>query len=165
MTPSTTTACILAFVLATGSSLVQKHPDFSGEWRPIGAPAMQAPPSGGDPPPPPRTVSVTITQTGEDLKVVRQTLSGGREATYNFSYKLDGTETVNQMGPLVFHTRASWEGAALVLASNVSVEERLIGTIREIYSLEEGKLTVQSVRTGPAGPMKNTTVHERVVRD
>ena len=47
-----------------------------------------------------------------------------------FANKLDGTESVNQMGPLVFYTRGSWDGASLLLASDVSVEDQRVGTVR-----------------------------------
>src|SRR6185503_14983639 len=63
----------------------------------------------------------------------------------------------------VFYTRVSREGASLVLASDVGFDDRRIGTLRETYVLEDGKLTVETIRTGPAGTMKSKTVHERVI--
>ncbi len=159
-----TALCLLMFAIANAVSRAQARPDFSGEWHPVGrdTPPQQA--TGGGPPPPPRTLSITITQTSGELKIARRVDSNGHEAVYNFTYKLDGTESVNQMGPLVFYTHGSWEGGSLVLASDVSVEDRRIGTLRESYTLEDGKLTIDTIRTGPAGTMKDKTVHEKVVR-
>ena len=158
-----TALCLLMFVVATAASRAQARSDFSGEWRPIDR-DTPPPPTGGGPPPPPRTLSITVTQTSDALKIARRVESDGHEAVYNFTYKFDGTESVNQMGPLVFYTRGSWEGGSLVLASDVSVEDRRIGTLRESYTLTEGKLTIDTIRTGPAGTIKDKTVHERVVR-
>ena len=155
--------CFVVFALAVADPTAQNRPDFSGEWRPIdNAPAP--PPVGGGPPPPPRTLALTIAHSPGELKVARRVMSDGREAVHNFTYKLDGTESVNQMGQFVFYTRGSWEGAALLLASDVAIEDQRIGTLRETYTLEEGKLTVDTIRTGPAGTMKTKTVHEKVVR-
>lgn len=158
-----TALCFLTFAVATALSEAQGRPDFSGEWRPVSGdtPAQQR--RGGGPPPPPQTISIAVAQTSEALKITRRVESDGHEAVYNFTYKLDGTESVNQMGPLVFYTRGSWQGASLLLASDVSVEERRLGTVEETYTLEDGKLTIATVRTGPAGTMKDKTVHERIV--
>jgi hypothetical protein len=155
---------LLVFAVAAVNPDAQNRPEFSGEWRPIGDAPAPPPPVGGGPPPPPRTLALTIAQSPGELKVARRVESGGREAVYNFTYKLDGTESVNQMGPLVFYTRGSWEGTALVLASDVAAEDRRIGTLRETYTLEDGKLTVETIRTGPAGTMKDKTAHEKVIR-
>jgi hypothetical protein len=159
-----TCLCVLVLAAAAADPNRQSRPDFTGEWRPIDSAPAPAPPVGGGPPPPPRTLALTIAQTPGELKVARRTESGGRETVYNFTYKLDGTESVNQMGPLVFYTRGSWQGTALLLASDVSVEDQRIGTLRETYTLEDGKLTVDTIRTGPAGTMKNRTAHEKVIR-
>lgn len=105
-----------------------------------------------------------ITQTADELKVTRRTASGGREAIMNSSYKLNGTESLNQIGPLVFRTTAQWENGALILTSTVTTEENPIGTMRQIYSLDHGQLVVESSRSSPAGLMNDRTVHEKVVR-
>jgi hypothetical protein len=158
-----TALCLLFLSMTTGHPWAQQRPDFSGEWRPIGGDAAPPAPPGGGPPPPPRTLAITITQSPGELKIARRVESEGREAVYNFTYKVDGTETVNPMGPLVFYSRASWQGESLVVASDVGVDDRRIGTLRETYVLEDGKLTVETSRTGPAGTMKSKTVHEKVI--
>ena len=62
----------------------------------------------------------------------RRVETGGREAVYKFVYKLDGTESVNQMGPIVSKTTASWDGATLVLSSTFSADGKMMGSGREV---------------------------------
>ena len=155
---------ILLVGLAAVPAVAQRPPDFAGEWRPINQGSPRPEPPRSDAPPPPRTVAFPVPLAADALKVTRRVESGGRDASYDFSYKLDGSETVNQMGPLVFHTKAVWEGQALVLNSNVDVEDKPIGTLRETYTLDGGKLMIETVRTGPAGTIRDRTVHEKVVR-
>jgi hypothetical protein len=78
-----------------------------------------------------------------------------------FTYKLDGSESVNQMGPLVLTTKAAWEGTALILSSTATADENPLGRLREIYRLENGELIVETTRETPAGTFKGTTVHRR----
>jgi hypothetical protein len=115
--------CVLALTIAAAVPPAQLRPDFSGEWRPLGGDTTPQQPGAGSPPPPPRTLLVTIAQTSEGLEIGRRVEADGREVVYHFTFRLDGKENVNQMGPLVFYTRASWEGSSLVLASEVAVED------------------------------------------
>jgi hypothetical protein len=151
--------CVLALTIAAAVPPAQLRPDFSGEWRPLGGDTTPQQLGAGSPPPPPRTLLVTIAQTSEGLEIGRRVEADGREVVYHFTFRLDGKENVNQMGPLVCYTRASWEGS-----SEVAVENRRIGTLRETYAVEDGKLMIDTIRTGPAGTMKDRTAHERVVR-
>ena len=95
------------------------------------------------------------------MKLDRLVETGGREAVYTFVYKLDGTESVNQMGPLTFRTTANWDGARLVLSSKVSADEKEIGTSTEVYQLEEEQLVVETTRQAPAGKFTSRTVHRK----
>jgi hypothetical protein len=154
---------LAVFILVGSVGNAQTRPDFSGDWRPIDQGTSSVPPpTNGGPPPPPRTLSTTVAQTLSELKIARRVESGGREATYNFVYKLDGTESVNQMGPLVFRTRAAWDGAALVLTSAVSAEDNPVGKLREIYRLDNGSLLVETVRETPSGTFTGMTRNEKL---
>lgn len=106
-------AAAAVVLVLTRLAAAQIRPDFSGVWKPVDtsigtSTPVPAPPPGGPPPPPPppRTISTTIAQSASELKVDRRAESGGREVVYNFVFKLDGTESVNQMGPIVFRTTA-----------------------------------------------------------
>ena len=141
-------------VLAAIISQTHPRPDFSGIWKPVEtesptpAPPPQTP---GGPPPPPRGISTTITQSPAEIRIDRRLESGGRETVQTFVYKLDGTESVNQMGPMVFRTKAHWESSSLVLSSMLSMEGKPFGEAKEIYRLENGDLVVETTRKVPAG--------------
>ena len=163
-------ACV---VMVVASAIrAQTRPDFSGVWKPLDSgtatapappPPPPAPPGGGPPPPPPppRTIALTIVQSATELRIERRADAGGREVVYNFTYKLDGTESGNQMGSILLKTEAAWEGNALVLSSVVSVEDKPLGQLKEVYGPENGDLVVESTRHTPAGVMTAQTVHRK----
>jgi hypothetical protein len=158
----TAIAVLAAIAIRTTGASAQARPDFSGVWKPgesVSTPLP--PPQPGGPPPPPRTVSMSITQSATDLRVDRRVEMDGRETVQTFAYKLDGAESVNQMGPLLFRTKAAWEGAALVLASVISIDDRKIGESRDVYRLENGELIVETTRQTPAGTFTARSVNRR----
>ena len=91
----------------------------------------------------------------------RRVEMAGRETVHTFIYKLDGTESVNQMGPLLFRTKAAWDGAALTLTSVISVDDRTIGESRDVYRLENGDLIVETERKTPAGTFTSRGVSRK----
>jgi hypothetical protein len=95
------------------------------------------------------------------MKVERRVETGGREAVYVFVYKLDGTESVNQMGAALFRTKATWEGPSLVLTSGVSTEGNAIGEVRDVYRLENGDLIIDTARKTAAGTFTDRTIHRK----
>ena len=154
------TGYLLALMFLTTVTAAQTKPDFSGVWKPVESPGSTTPPlpppqpdGPPPPPPPPKTVSTTIAQSATELKIDRRVEIEGRETVYTFVYNLDGTESVNQMGPMVFRTKATWDGAALVLSSVISTggNTRTFGESKEIYRLENGELVVETTRKTPAG--------------
>lgn len=151
----------LSFTIA----VAQARPDFSGVWTPVhvsdSRPAPTAPAGGPHPPPPPRTLSATITQSATEIKLERLMETAGGESTVTFVYKLDGTESVNRMGPIEFRTTAAWDADALVLSSVASAEGNHLGELREVYTLENGALIVESVRNAPVGTFRSKTVHKK----
>lgn len=163
-------ACVVMVVASAIGA--QTRPDFSGVWKPVDSagaaapappPPPPAPPGGGPPPPPPppRVLAVTITQSAAEMRVQRRADAGGRELIYDFAYKLDGTESVNQMGSILFRTKATWEGDTLILSSAVSSGEKTLGQLKEIYGLEDGALVVEATRQMPAGTSESRTVHRK----
>jgi hypothetical protein len=93
--------------------------------------------------------------------VDRELETAGRSVVNSFVYKLNGTESANQMGPLVFKTKATWEGSTLVLSSAVSTGGNAIGDLRETYRLETGELVVETTRKTAAGTASARTVHRK----
>jgi hypothetical protein len=107
-------------------------------------------------------LSLSIMQTPTQIRMDRRVEVGGREEIHTFLYRLDGAETVNQMGMLTFTTKASWDADRLVLSSAVSAEgNAAVGTMKDIYRLDHGELIVDSTRTAPAGVFTSRTVHKR----
>ncbi|HJR58341.1 MAG TPA: hypothetical protein VJ813_03040 [Vicinamibacterales bacterium] len=146
----------------------QAQPDFSGVWKPDGADTPTTPPPAvkpGDrppPPPPPRTLLATITQSATEMRLERRVETGGREVVYTLAYKFDGTESVNQVGPLIYRTKASWAGGQLTLTSIISVSGNATGELTEVYRLDGADLIVESNRKVPAGTFSDRVVYRRV---
>lgn len=168
--PHAVTGALAALAIVMGAA-AQTRPDFSGTWEPIDSagnpapipPPPPPPPGGGapPPPPPPRTISIAIAQSATEMRVERRVEASGRELVYHFTYKLDGTESGNQMGSVLLKTKAAWEGAGLVLSSVASVEDKPLGQLKEVYRLENGDLVVESTRHLPTGVMTSRTVHRK----
>ncbi len=158
---------LLALALLATVTAAQTGPDFSGVWKPVdnpGSVSMPAPPpqpNGPPPPPPPTTVSTTIAQSATELRIDRRVEIDGRETVYHFVYNLDGTESVNQMGPMVFRTKATWDGPALVLSSVISTGGKTFGESKDIYRLENGELIVETIRQTPAGTFTARSVNRK----
>jgi hypothetical protein len=146
----------------------QARPDFSGVWKPEGADTATSPSPGvrpGDrppPPPPPRTLLAIITQSATEMKLERQVETGGREAVYTLVYKLDGTESVNQVGPLLHRTKASWADGQLTLTSTIAIEGKPTGELTEVYHLQGADLVVDASRKVPAGTFSNRLIYRRM---
>jgi hypothetical protein len=100
-------------------------------------------------------------QTPTQIKMDRRVEVAGREQIYTFLYRLDGAETVNQMGVLTFTAKASWDADSLVVSSVVSAEGNAVGTMKDVYHLDHGELIVDNTRTAPGGVFTSRTVHKR----
>ena len=144
---------------------VQGNPDLSGVWIPSGETPPTPPPAPpGGVPPAPKTISLTIEQTATTIKITRKADSGGREVEFIASFKLDGTESVNQRGLVELRSRTAWQDAALVITSIAVADGRALGEIKEVYRLENGELIVESARKTEAGTFTAKTVHRKEVR-
>ena len=161
---------VVAIMILAGAAAAQTRPDFSGVWKPIDvgvstltapAPPPPPPPDGPPPPPPPRTLSLTIAHSRSEMKIDRRVDSAGRELVYTFTFKLDGSENVNQMGSIDFRTKASWDGDALVLNAVTSVGDKPIGQLKEVYRLEGGELVIETTRQTPAGTFTSKAAHRK----
>lgn len=145
---------LLALTLLATMTAAQTKPDFSGVWKPVESPGSASPvppPQPNGPPPPPKTVSTTIAQSATELRIDRRVEIEGRETVYHFVYNLDGTESVNQMGPMVFRTKATWDGSALVLSSVIATSGKTVGESKDVYHLENEELIVETTRQTLAG--------------
>jgi len=162
------TALVVAILIAVvmpspcGS---QGVPDFSGTWKVSDArteappPPPPPPPDGGPlPPPPPQLRSLTIVQTRTELRIDRTMALGDRTGVFKFVYKLDGTETTNQMGPITTKSKAAWDGPKLVVSSEHFAGDRRLGDSIDVHTLESGTLVIESTRNAPVGTITSKTV-------
>jgi hypothetical protein len=160
---------VLAAAAVTGGA--QATTDFSGSWKPETPPSAlpppppppPPPPSGGPggpppPPPPPLTLAMSIVQTPSELRVERTVALRDRTAVLKAVYKLDGSESVNQTGPMSHRTNASWDGGRLVLDTVHQIDEKILGDTREVYSLDGDRLVIEAVGNLPAGRVTSRNV-------
>jgi hypothetical protein len=129
-----------ALVVALAVAGYAQKPDFSGTWTP--QPAADAAGGGGG-----RGMGgpMTVTQTATELKVERTTGRGPQTQVY----KLDGSETEMQMGPMTAKVSAKMDGDKLVITTKTDN-----GESTQTWSLADGKLTI--ARTGGRGPSSTT---------
>ena len=157
---------VLLFALATAVVLpfparAQAKPDFSGTWTLDTAKSDPAPPGrgggfggGGG--------SVTIKQTGAELAVT----SEGRQGPQTMTYKLDGTESTNQVmgrgGAQSVKSTAKWDGSSLVIQTTRDFNGMSI-TSKEVRRLDNvGKeMIVETTAQTPNGEQKRKTVYTK----
>lgn len=141
----------------------QAKADFSGTWtfdeaksdpaggpggggggRPAGGGGGGARMGGGTP------SKLVIKQTGTELTVESTLPSGAQTAVY----KLDGSESANKMGTGESKSKASWDGANLVLNGKQTITtqqgEMQIDS-KEVYSVAGPVLTITTTRVTPRG--------------
>lgn len=128
--------------LVVAVAFAQAKPDFSGTWTPEQTAAPAGGGGGGG-----RGMGggpMTITQTANDLTIER-TMG---QNTVKMVYKLDGTESTNDMGrggPQ--KSVAKWDGAKLVIKTTGEGPNGPTETTAT-YSLKDATLTVETVRQG-----------------
>ena len=93
---------------------------------------------------------LVIKQTGAEVTVERTLPNGVQTAVY----KLDGSESVNKMGMGEARSKATWDGANLVITGKQAMSTPQ-GDVeidsKEVYSVSGSTLTVTTTRTTPRG--------------
>jgi hypothetical protein len=159
---------VLGFFLVTAAfSYAQSKPDFSGTWvldrEKSDPPGMG--PGGGQGPGASLTgdITITITQTANELKIQRELPSGRMTSTY----ALDGTESKNT-GPRGGETRSKshWDGDKLLTEGQQTMngpDGQVTIDFKEVRRLDnDGKnMVVDSTRTSPRGTQTRKTVFNR----
>ena len=161
-----TAALLLSIALPT-AVLAQAKTDFSGTWTFDEAKSDPAPARagggggrgggrmGGAP-----ATAMTIKQTPAELTIDRTTAQGAQTVVY----KLDGTESTNTIGMGAATSKASWDGARLVIATNQTVQGRggeITIDSKETYSVQGNILTIETTRTTPAGAQTRKLVYTK----
>ena len=182
-------AALACLVGSAAAGWAQAKPDFSGTWTFNASKSDTAParmgggmpgggmpgggmPGGGMPGGGERgmrgggggmmepAASVTITQTPAQLSVDRVMGQGTQTAVY----KLDGGESMNAMGPGEARSKASWDGAALVIVTTQTMQGRggaMTIESKEIYSRDGDLLTILTTRSTPMGPQTRKLIYTR----
>src|SRR5262249_10643888 len=106
--------------------------------------------------------SVTIKQTGSELAIT----SEGRQGPQTMTYKLDGSESSNQVmdrgGAQTVKSTAKWDGSSVVIETTRDFQGTAI-TTKEVRRLDNGgkDMIVESTTQTPQGEMKRKTVYSK----
>jgi hypothetical protein len=148
-----TMAVILPFV-----AHAQGKPDFSGTWTLDTAKSDPAPAGRGGG----GAATLTIKQTGTELSIA----SEGRQGPQTMIYKLDGSESTNQMmgrgGAAAVKSVAKWDGSSLVIETTRELNGMSI-TSKEVRKLDSGgkEMQVETTAQTPNGEQKRKVVYTK----
>jgi len=151
-----TTAVILPFHVRA-----QTKPDFSGTWT-LDTAKSDPPPQGRGGGGGAGAGSVTIKQTGADLAVT----SEGRQGPQTMTYKLDGSESTNQVmgrgGAQTVKSTAKWDGSSLVIETTRDFNGMSI-TTKEVRRLDNAgkEMIVETTAQTPNGEQKRKVVYTK----
>jgi len=155
---ATIAAVILPFV-----GHAQSKPDFSGTWTLDTAKSDPAPQGrGGGGGGGGGAATLTIKQTGTELSV----MSEGRQGPQTLTYKLDGSESTNQMmgrgGATPVKSTAKWDGSSLVIETTREFNGMSI-TTKEVRKLDDGgkEMQVETTAQTPNGEQKRKVVYTK----
>lgn len=144
----------------------QGKADFSGTWtldeaKSDPAPAGRGGGGGGRGGGRGGTASkLVIKQTAGDISIER-TLASGAEIVV---FKLDGSESVNKMGMGDAKSKTSWDGSNLVVTTQQQLQTpggTFDITVKDIYSVQGGALTVTTTRTTGRGDATRKLVYNK----
>jgi len=158
-----TTFTLVALVLAAAIAgvMAQGKTNFSGTWKRDAersdAPAMGRGGRGGM-----AEDARTVTQTATELTVE---IKRG-ENVQKLVYKLDGSESVNQVGRGgEVRSKARWDGAKLVIDSTQTMSmggNEMTITTKEVWELAaDGTLTITTTRSTPQGERTTKSVYTK----
>jgi pectate lyase len=155
-----TLLALMAAVIVPFAAHAQPKADFSGTWTLDTAKS--------DPPPQGRGGggggggTQTIKQTANELSIT----SEGRGGPQTLVYKLDGSESTNQMmgrgGAQTVKSTAKWDGASLVIETTRDFQGTPI-TTKEVRRLDNGgkEMQVESTTQTPNGELKRKIVYTK----
>jgi len=164
---------VFLFVLVAALAMpiaarAQAKPNFSGTWT-LNAEKSDPPPQrgggggggggGGRGPAGP----ITIKQTANELSLT----SEGRQGPQTLTYKLDGTESSNEMmgrgGATTVKSKAKWDGSTLVIETTRDMGGTPVTTVEKRRLDNDGKSMIieQESTGGPNGPTKRKTVYDK----
>jgi hypothetical protein len=154
----------VAFAIVAVGLTAQSHPDLAGDWvldkaktatltdartkAPAGAPGGGAVLAGGAmmSAGAPVVPEYAITVTAAAITIERL----GVPTPQKYIYKLDGSESVNTVGPVTTRTKSRWAGDSLVTEGTRAISTSqgpVPTTIKEVRSLDkDGAMVVEQTR-------------------
>jgi hypothetical protein len=151
---------IVAAVILPFAVRAQGKADFSGTWTLDAAksdPPAQGRGGGGG-----GGGTLTIKQTGTELSIT----SEGRQGPQTMTYKLDGSESTNQVmgrgGASTAKSTAKWDGSSLVIETTRDFNGTAI-TTKEVRRLDSGgkEMHVETTAQTPNGEQKRKVVYTK----
>ena len=153
----------LSLVFAASIAQAQDKPNFSGSWTVIADPNAAGGGAGGG-----RGgggglgQAATITQDAKTLTVTRTTQNGEVKLVYN----LDGSDSKNMVqgrgGQTEQVSKATWDGAKLVITTNLMMGETAITRTQTMSLDASGQLVVTVSGPGRGGEvMTNTQTYKK----
>ena len=143
------TLCIFSWLEFAGA---QSKPNVSGTWK------MNAEKSkferGG-----PKNLTIKFEQQESTLRESLMITNDRGEQTLNFTYTLDGKESVQQVEGQDIKASAKWEGSSLIIEFK---NDQGFNFLRKIAVSADGKTMTASVQqTNPNGTVNDTVILEK----
>jgi len=171
---------LAALVALPAAGWAQAKPDFSGSWTMDATKSDPAPARGGGGGGAPGgggaaagggggqrgggggrgggiPMQMTIKQTPAALTIESMAGPGG---TQTLTYKLDGSESTNTVGPGEAKSKATWDGAKLTITTTQDFNGNSIQT-KDVYSMDGANLVRQNTRTTPNGDVTRKVVYTK----
>ena len=156
-----TVLAVAAAVVLPFAARAQSKPDFSGTWTMDAAksdPAPQGRGGGGGG----GGGTLTVKQTATELAIT----SEGRQGPQTLTYKLDGSESSNQVmgrgGAQTVKSTAKWDGSSLVIETTRDFNGTAV-TTKDVRRLDNGgkEMVVESTTQTPNGEQKRKVVYTK----
>lgn len=152
--------CVALTVALSAAASAQGKADFSGTWTLDEAKSDPAPAGRGGRGGGATASKLVIKQTATEVTIESTNAMGSNTAVY----KLDGSENVNKMTMGEARTKATWDGASLVIAGSQQLQTpngTFDITTKDVYAVQGGVLTVTASRTTGRGDTTRKLVYTK----
>ena len=145
---------LLALTMLVGTAAAADKPNYSGEWK------MNAAKSSFGPMPAPSSIVRKVTHSEPSLVIVEEQLSDLGAQNTTRKYTTDGKEMSFEAQGAEVTSSAVWDGAAIVVVSNVNVAG--LQFVDRMTVSEDGKTLTSAVHiTSPQGDLDIKLVFDR----
>jgi len=147
---------VLAAALGLTAMEAQAKPNLTGDWK------LNVSRSEFGEFPAPASMTMKNTHEEPSLKVLSKAVSDAGEANYDLTFRTDGVETVNTVGPTEMKSVSSWEGETLVLKTKGTFGDTDV-TLVDKWDLSDGgkTLTIRRHWSSSRGELDQKLVLEK----